>query len=44
MDVRRADADAVRALLAGRGLEVLALAERPPTMEDAFLRAAEEAG
>ena len=30
--------------LAERGLEVLALEERPPTMEDAFLRAAEGAG
>ena len=43
VDARRGDADAVRALLAGRGLQVLTLEERPPTMEDAFLRAAEEA-
>jgi ABC-2 type transport system ATP-binding protein len=43
VDARRADAAAVRAVLAAEGVEILSLQERPPTMEDAFLRAAEEA-
>jgi ABC-2 type transport system ATP-binding protein len=40
----RAGAEEIEGLLRGGGLRVLAIEERPPLIEDAFLRAAEQAG
>ena len=44
VDRERAGEAEIRAVLAARGVEVVEICERGPTMEDAFLRAAEEAG
>jgi ABC-2 type transport system ATP-binding protein len=44
VDRERASEAEVRAVLAANAVEVLQISERGPTMEDAFLRAAEESG